>query len=204
MSRHYVIQDWSNSATWSGEMIGDRLSKSKGHHFLRNGQANVELYAGDEEDDLKKRAKVSIKDRILPQFKRLQTLRAQMVNLEQEYKTTEMTCAEYSMLRDVIMAKIQRAEVLYHKAISVRPTSYENDEQNFDYSEEINCAINDSRTPSAPVVPDIGVGFFAEVVDGLSEENSLKSFLKFSCKAIRKAIHFKHKAAIYLNELKEV
>lgn len=200
MSRHYVIQDWSNSATWSGEMIGDRLSKSKGHHFLKNGQANVELYAGDEEDDFKKKSKLSIKDRILPQFKRLETLRTQMIELEKEYKTTEMTCAEYSLLRNVIVVKIQRAEVLYQKAVSVRPKSAESEEDSAEIYTETFSNTSDNKGQGESCSSPVGVRF----IDELSETNSLKGALKFSCKALRKAVQFSHKAAAYYRTLKEV
>lgn len=198
MSRHYVIQDWSNSATWSGEMIGDRLSKSKGHHFLKNGQANVELYAGDEEDGFKKKSSSSIKDRILPQFKRLETLRMQMVDLEKEYKTTEMTCNEYSLLRNVIVVKIQRAEVLYQKAISVMPVTVEDKEENIDFYEEPDGLSSESFDKVSS--PLSGVRF----IDELSNGNSLKGLLKFSCKALRKAVHLSHKARSYIKTLSEV
>lgn len=47
MSRQYIVQNWNNSATYSGEQIGNRLSSSEQIHFLPNGQANIGLYEDD-------------------------------------------------------------------------------------------------------------------------------------------------------------
>ena len=47
MSRQYIVQNWNNSATYSGEQIGNRLASSEQIHFLPNGQANIGLYEDD-------------------------------------------------------------------------------------------------------------------------------------------------------------
>lgn len=47
MSRQYIIQDWNNSASYSGEQIGNRLASSEQIHFLPNGKANIGLYEDD-------------------------------------------------------------------------------------------------------------------------------------------------------------
>ena len=47
MARQYIIQDWNNSATYSGEQIGNRLASSEQVHFLPDGQANIGLYKDD-------------------------------------------------------------------------------------------------------------------------------------------------------------
>lgn len=118
MSRHYVIQDWSSSAEWSGEMIGSRLSKSVGHHFLKNGKANIGLYEGEESKKTKKQ--ISIRDRILPGERRVTTLTNQMRDLVAEYKAGNIDIDEYSMLLSVLANKRSRAEALLAKAKSVR------------------------------------------------------------------------------------
>jgi len=97
-------------------------------HILKNGKANINAYA-----DPEPKSKVSIQDKILPQAKRLTVLREQMIELEKEYKTTDMSIAEYSQLRDIIVSKIQRQEILYKRAASVKPKSYEPNEE---YHEE--------------------------------------------------------------------
>ena len=47
MARQYIIQDWNNSAAYSGEQIGNRLTSSEQVHFLPNGKANIGLYEDD-------------------------------------------------------------------------------------------------------------------------------------------------------------
>lgn len=118
-------------------------------HMLKNGKANIHAYADCE---VKPISKVSIKDRILPQFKRLQTLRSQMVELENEYKTTDMSISTYSNLRDIIVAKIQRQEILYKRAASVKPKSYEPEPEHYEettqhsYDNSSSVSHNDNNT----------------------------------------------------------
>lgn len=208
--RQYLIGSWNNadSYDYSGEqLMGNRLGASREvPHFTASGQANVAKYGDNTE---KKASTVSIKDRILPQFKRLQTLRTQMVDLEQEYKTTDMSIEEYSILRNVIMAKIQRAEILYKRAVSVVPKSYDEDDLDL-YSEM--PQDSDIYTPSSDFNPSPNDGYASEeyeeigveFIDSLSETNSLKNILKKACIITRKVIHYKHKISSYLQTLKEV
>ena len=117
MSRMYVVNEWTNAAAYSGEIIGDRLKKSEGLHFNRDGSANTDLYA---DEPKQKKPSIHIRDRILPQQKRVQTLTQQMRDLVAEYKTGNMDIEEYSMLLSVISSKRSRAEQLLAKAKSVR------------------------------------------------------------------------------------
>lgn len=157
-------------------------------HTLPNGKANLLAYA-DRPTPVK--SKVSIKDKILPQFKRLQTLRTQMIDLEKAYRAGEMDIKEYSLLREVIVVKINRAEVLYRKAISVCP----NTPQNADESEEFGVEY---ATQNGVTEDTCGVAW----IDELSSSNSFKSFLKNTCKAFKLAVHYKHKMSNYLQTLK--
>lgn len=117
MARHYVIQDWSSSAEYSGELIGNRLSKSEGHHFTKNGMANTDLYA---DEPKQKKPSIHIRDRILPQQRRVTTLTNQMRELVSEYQKGNIDIDEYSMLLSVISSKRAKAEILLAKAKSVR------------------------------------------------------------------------------------
>ena len=170
--------------------------------YTQHGKANVDWFSDEAiaARTAKKVPTVSIKDKILPQFKRLQTLRSQMMELEIEYKTTDMTCEEYSILRDVIVCKIERAEVLYKKAISVRPIREEIEE----VGEETTYSSSDVHYPHTDVAPSCGVSWMSDFIDDLSPSNSFKSFLKMSCKVVKTVIHYKHKISSYLNTLKEV
>ena len=171
-------------------------------HML-NGKANIDVY-GRLDEPKKPASKVNIKDKILPQFKRLTTLHEQMIELENSYRAGEMDISEYSLLRDIIVAKIQRQEVLYKRAASVKPKSLETDEDSAQDSLEYNPSSGFSPQPNdgyaSEEYKEIGVRF----IDELSNQNSFKSFLKSACLVTRKVIHYKHKIGSYLNELKEV
>lgn len=172
-------------------------------HTLPSGKANLAAY-GDPAPVRKPTSKVSIKDKILPQKRRVDSLTAQMVELESEYKAGKMSIADYSLYRDIVSAKRDRAIVLLDRAMKVKPIRPETDEDS--------AQVQAEYAPSRSFSPSSNDGYASEeyeavgveFIDQLSETNSLKSLLKFSCKAVRKAVHFKHKAARYLNELKEV
>lgn len=189
--RLYCIQSWNNASETSGEQIGNRLAQSRGLHFNRDGSANVDLYS--EGDDTKRKTSIPLSDRILPQKKRLNTLRDQLIELETEYKTTQTSIEEYSTLRDILMVKINRAEVLYKKAISVRP----NTPQNNDESEEFGVEYATQNS-----VTELGCG--VAWVDELSAKNTFKKMLQNTCKAFKLAVHYKHRTATYIQSLKDL
>jgi hypothetical protein len=140
---------------------------------------------------------------VLPQQRRVHVLTEQLYELEAERKNG-LDIQTYSQLRDVLVVKRDRAEVLLQKALSVRPIRSETDEDSTQDSLEY--------TPSSGFKPQPNDGYaseeFEEIgvvwIDELSKENSLKGVLKFSCKALRKALQFSHKARAYWQELKEV
>ena len=197
--RQYLIGSWNNadSYDYSGEqLMGNRLGASREvPHFTASGKANVAKYGDNTE---KKAPTVSIKDKILPQAKRLTTLRQQMAELEQEYKTTDMSISEYSVLRDVLFAKAQRAEVLYRKAIAQKPVQTPEDEAETHYTNAFNAQPNDGY--ASEEYEAVGVEF----IDELSPSNSFRKPLKIACTLIKTAVHWSHKAAIYYKSLKEV
>jgi hypothetical protein len=166
--------------------------------YTQHGKANVDWFS-DEQIALRAGAnkpKVSIKDKILPQFKRLQTLQSQMVELETEYKTTDMSISEYSLLRDVIVAKIERQEVLLKKAVSVRPIRTEIEEFGVETTYN-SCDVDYTHTE---VATPCGVIW----IDDLSSENSLKNILKKACVITKTLVRYKIKISNYLDELKNV
>lgn len=205
MSRYFAIQSWvsshDNEPDYSGQQTGSRDVRSvEIPMFTQHGKANVDWFS-DEQIALRSAAnkpKSSIKDKILPQAKRLNTLRQQMVELEQEYKTTDMSISEYSVLRDVLFAKAQRAEVLYRKAIAQKPAQLPEDEAEYTPSSHFSPQPNDGYASEEYV--DCGVEF----IDQLSETNSLKNSLKKACVVCRKLVEFKHKVKAYCLTLKEV
>lgn len=179
-------------------------------HTLPNGQANLLKYADPVR--VKKTTKIPLEDRILPQLKRLNTLRAQMVELEAEYRTTDMSIEKYSLLRDLIVAKIQRQEELYKRAASVKPKSYEEPLDNTPHSSskthEYDGEMYSQNSDSCDRVvqqgyresEEIGYGF----IDELSESNFFKNPLKKACKVWKAAVQWHQKARNYINELKAV
>jgi hypothetical protein len=191
------VGSWNNADEYqySGEMLmGHRNGASREvPHFTASGNANVAKY-GDN-DLTPKASKVSIKDKILPQFKRLQTLQSQMVELETEYKTTDMSISEYSVLRDVLVAKLQRQEVLYKRAISVKPTRFD-DEMPEEYLEDEAVYVVNSRATSTVHT--------STWVDDLPASNSLKLPLQKTLQVIRTLVKWHNKAKAYIKTLKEV
>lgn len=117
MSRMYVVNEWTNAAAYSGEMIGDRFKKSEGLHFNRDGSANTDLYA---DEPKQKKPSVSIQHRILPQAARVNKLTEQLKELVKEYQAGNIDIDEYSMLLSVVSQKRHRALELLAKAKSVR------------------------------------------------------------------------------------
>jgi hypothetical protein len=162
-------------------------------HTLPNGKANLLAYA-DKAPVVK--PKVSIKDKILPQAKRLTILREQMVELEKSYRNDEMSISEYSLLRDVIVAKIERQEVLLKKAVSVRPIRTETEEVGVETAYET-CDVDYSHTE---VATSCGVSW----IDELSPSNSFKKILQITCTVAVKLVHFSQRAKAYYQTLKEV
>lgn len=115
MARHYVIQDWSSAAEYSGEMIGSRLSASQEHHFNRDGSANTSLYAEPEKKTkVKPITKQSLIESIIPQEKRYANLEAKLTQLEKNRHL--MTFEEYSELRVLLERKLTRAWTLLERA----------------------------------------------------------------------------------------
>lgn len=164
-------------------------------HMLNKNRANIDAYT-DPVETTKRKTSIPLSDRIVPQKKRLTTLQNQLIELETEYKTTDMSIEEYSTLRDILMVKINRAQVLYKKAVNVRPTHPQESTEQDDLPIESTYKINDSHSAKRMC----GVG----IIDDLSDGNCLKVFLQKACKGYKLAVHYKHKAATYINSLKDL
>lgn len=207
MSRYFAIQSWvsshDNEPDYSGQQTGSRHVRSvEIPMFTQHGKANVDWFS-DEQIALRSAAnkpKPSIKDKILPQAKRLSVLRDQMLELETSYRSGEMNITDYTLYRDIIVAKIQRQEVLYKRAASIRPIRPETyEDEAISYTETFSATSHNNGHGESYSSP-VGVGF----IDELSEENSLKSVLKMSCKVVRKAVQLSQAARIYIKALSEV
>lgn len=126
--RQYVIGSWNDADQYdySGEQVGNRLGASREVPHMINGKANLDKYGDNTE---KKKPSIHIRDRILPQQKRVITLTNQMKDLVAEYKAGNIDIDEYSMLLSVISSKRSRAVELLAKAKSVRaPFEIEDEE----------------------------------------------------------------------------
>ncbi len=126
--RQYVIGSWNDADQYdySGEQVGNRLGASREVPHMINGKANLDKYGDNTE---KKKPSIHIRDRILPQQKRVITLTNQMKDLVAEYKAGNIDIDEYSMLLSVISSKRSRAVELLAKAKSVRATFEIEDEE---------------------------------------------------------------------------
>lgn len=136
MSRYFAIQTWvgshENEPDYNGHQCGERNVRSvEVPTFDRNGKPNFQGFSDEaiEARKPKKKPSTHIRDRILPQQKRVTTLTNQMRDLVAEYKAGNIDIEEYSMLLSVISAKRQRSLQLLAKAKSVRaPFEIEDEE----------------------------------------------------------------------------
>lgn len=115
MSRMYIIQDWNDSAAYSGEMIGNRLSDSNELHILPNGKANIQKYSD------KPKNQKHIRDQIIPQLSTLNKLDEQEKLLEKEFSSGSLSFQEYNELSIALEKKRSRAFRSYERAISSPP-----------------------------------------------------------------------------------
>lgn len=201
MSRMYIVNHWNDAAAYSGEQIGDRLKDSSALHFNRDGSANVNLYS-EETALAKKKTSVPLADRILPQAKRVRVLTEQLYELEAERKAG-MDIHTYSQLRDVLICKRNRAEVLYRKAISVKAPSYDDD---YDYSPEDTAQTWEETYKVSGVYAsengDHVQGESVSWIDELSDENCFKKALQKACKTKRKLVQFSHQVKKFTQKAK--
>lgn len=210
MTRLYIQPSWIDSCSdhgeWSGgndQYRGDKSIEAVPTYI--NGKPNVKAFSDEAIEARKEKRKTSIPlvDRVLPQQRRVRVLTEQLFELEAERKNG-LDIRTYSQLRDVLICKRDRAEVLLKKALStkpIRPESYEDDGEI--YASSLSNASDNNGHGESYSSP-VGGRFFAEVIEELSDTNSLKSFLKMSCKVVRKAVQLSQAARNYIKTLSEV
>lgn len=195
--RQYLIGSWANadSYDYSGEqLMGNRLGASRdASHFLKNGQANTAKYGDNTEASVKRKTSIPLRDRIIPQERRLLTLDTQIEELNQEYDSNRMSHEEYAQLKTILQRKRDRAWELYVKAGGIGP----DDPQNIDESEEFGVEYATQNR-----VTEVGCGVVW--VDQLSAKNIFKKMLQNTCKASRTLVKWSQRAKAYYQTLKEV
>lgn len=166
-------------------------------HMLNKNRANIDAYA--DPVVVRKTTKVPLKQRILPQATRLEKLRSEILELETAYRAGEFSLNDYSLLRDIAFAKLQRAEVLYKKAISTKPikTQDETDEVEAETAYS-SCDVHYTNTPTAPS------HWLDDFIAELPEKNCFKNFLKIALHVTRKAVEFSQATKRYIKTLSEV
>lgn len=201
MTRLYIQPSWINSAEdhdmWSGgndQYRGDRSVDVS--TFDKNGRARMEAFSDQAIDALKEKRKTSIPlvDRILPQMKRVNTLTDQLIELESEYKSGNMSINQYSLLRNVLITKRDRAIELYNRAISLSKVSTTSHTDSSSEAQEVS-----EENVCENVASVLGEGHW---LSSISDRNIFKNMLVKGCVGWGKAVEFKHKAATYLNTLK--
>lgn len=210
-----MLQTWvgshENEPDYNGQQCGERNVRSIEAVPLYDqyGNANVGAFSDEaiaaRSGNGKKPTKVSIKARILPQLTRLEKLQAEILELELAYKSGEVSPEDYTVLRNIAFAKKERAEILYKRAISVKPRSQLEDDTQFPDNSPLSCEEYAPITCANDKGDDghRGEGFEGFLAD-LSADNMFKNFLQKACKRMRKAVHWSHKARSYWNELKAV
>ena len=202
MTRLYIQPSWINSAeehnAWSGgndQYRGDRSIDVS--TFDKNGRARVEAFSDDAIASIKEKRKTSIplRERIIPQMKRVNTLTDQIIELENAYKSGEMSQAEYTMLRSVLYMKRDRAIELYKKAINVAQSRNESAEDSVESDVQ-----NDNKAVPAHR-EEIVTGTF---LDELPCDNFAKYPLQKALQAGRVLVRCIQQAKTYIQTLKEV
>lgn len=163
-------------------------------HMLNKNRANIEAYA--DPAPTKKKTSVPLIDRVLPQQRRVRVLTEQLYELEAERKAG-MDIHTYSQLRDVLICKRNRAEVLYRKAISVKAPSYD-DEDTAQTWEETYKVSGVYASENGDHVQGESVSW----IDELSDENCFKKILQKACKAKRKLVQFSHQVKKFTQKAK--
>lgn len=214
MSRYFMIQSWvgshENEPDYNGQQAGERNVRSSEVVPLYDqyGNANVAAFSDEaiaaRPGNGKKTTKVPLKQRILPQASRVDKLRSEAIELELAFKAGEFSPEEYTLLREVAFKKLRRAEELLKKAITPVKKAEETDEDyaqdGLEYNPPSGFSAQDDDGYASEEYEAVGVRF----IDELSETNSLKSFLKFSCKVVRKAVQFSQATRNYIKTLSEV
>ena len=210
MSRYFMIQSWvgshENEPDYNGQQCGERNVRSIEAVPLYDqfGNANVSAFSDQaiaaRSGNGKKTTKVPLRSRILPQSARVDKLRSEAIELELAFKAGEFTPEEYTLLREVAFKKLRRAEELLKKAITPVQKEEETDED----SDLFHTRTGFSPQPNDGYASEEYVACGVEFIDQLSETNSLKSFLKFSCKAIRGLVRFSSATKRYIKTLQEV
>ena len=125
--RYYAIQTWvgshENQPEYNGQQVGARNAPSvEVPTFDRNGKPNFEGFSDEaiEARKPKKKPSIHIRDKILPQQRRVTTFTNQMRDLVAEYQAGNIDIEEYSMLLSIVSAKRERSIQLLSKAKSVR------------------------------------------------------------------------------------
>ncbi len=94
IGRSYLIQQWNDASSYSGEMIGQRLKQST-DLYLANGKANIGLF--EEKPVVKK--KKSVADSIDMAQKHFDKLEQMSIDLDNEYFDGEIDQTHYDLLR---------------------------------------------------------------------------------------------------------
>lgn len=206
MTRLYIQPSWIDSCSdhgeWSGgndQYRGDKSIEAVPTYI--NGRPNVRAFSDEaiEARREKKKTSVPLKSRILPQSTRVEKLRSEVLELEIAYCNGEFSLNEYSLLRDVAFAKLQRAEVLYKKAITAKPIKTEDEYE--EVEEESTYKTCDLHYSNPPTPPSNWLGdFIAELPD----VNCFKKFLKIALQMTRKAVEFSQATKRYIKTLSEV
>ena len=210
MTRLYIQPSWIDSCSDHGEWSGgnDQYRGDKSTEAIPtfiNGRPNINAFsdAAIEARREKRKTSIPLVDRVLPQQRRVRVLTEQLYELEAE-KKAGMDIHTYSQLRDVLICKRDRAEVLLKKALSAKPIRPETYEDSEEYAYETFSSPSDNNGHGESYSSPVGVRFFAEVIDELSSSNSLKKPLKIACTVTRTLVRWSQQAAAYYRTLKEV
>jgi hypothetical protein len=117
------VQSWLNSAEFSGEMVGNRLSSSQ-NLFLPDGRANTALFREEQEKSIVRKKK-SIKAQIIPSSETLNKLDTQELQLYKEFENGEISEKEFRECVHALEQKRLRCWRAYCRATGINEEAEE-------------------------------------------------------------------------------
>ena len=104
IGRSYLIQQWNDASSYSGEMIGNRLKEST-VLFLANGEANIGLF----EEKPKAPAKKSAFETITLADSHYERLANLSEELDKELESGKLSFDDWSYARKTLDVRLQKA-----------------------------------------------------------------------------------------------
>jgi hypothetical protein len=179
IGRSYLIQQWNDASSYSGEMIGNRLKEST-DLYLANGKANIGLF----EEKPKAAAKKSAFETITLADSHYERLANLSEELDKELESGKLSFDDWSYARKTLDVRLQKAWQRLSKARGWDDQPEELPELSFSLE-----ACTEQRRG---IKIDYSVLSADSVFSGLKDDNFFKQcacFVLTGCKALTKLLN---------------